>query len=46
MNRLEKNRVQAEDKIETLRQEKLFLTQEKAELQGCLKQLKMVKQMD
>lgn len=43
VNRLEKSRAQAEDKIETLRQEKLFLTQEKAELQGCLKQLEMIK---
>lgn len=46
VNRLEKIRVQAEDKIETLRQEKLFLAQEKAELQGGLKQLKMIKQTD
>ena len=29
----------AHDKIEVLRDEKLFLTQEKAELQGQLKQL-------
>jgi chromosome segregation ATPase len=43
VNRLEKHRAQAEDKIEALRQEKLFLTQEKAELQGCLRQLETIK---
>ena len=31
---------QAEDKIETLRHEKLFLAQEKSELMGSLKQLR------
>ena len=36
---LQKSLQAAEDKIETLRQEKLFLIQEKAELQGALKQL-------
>lgn len=36
---LEKSLRDAEDKVETLRQEKLFLAQEKAELQGALKQL-------
>ncbi|MBX3710260.1 MAG: hypothetical protein KIT56_07255 [Gammaproteobacteria bacterium] len=36
---LENNLQQAEDKIEILRQEKLFLAQEKSELQGYLKQL-------
>lgn len=38
-NALQKNLQAAEDKIEALRQEKLFLIQEKAELQGALKQL-------
>ena len=38
-NVLQKSLQAAEDKIETLRQEKLFLIQEKAELQGALKQL-------
>lgn len=33
----------AEDKIETLRQEKLFLTQEKSELQGYIKQWETVR---
>jgi phage shock protein A len=41
-NRLENNLQQAEDKIEILRQEKLFLAQEKSELQGYLKQLERV----
>lgn len=36
---LEKSLREAEDKIEALRQEKLFLAQEKAELQGILKQI-------
>ena len=36
---LEKDLQAAEDKVEALRQEKLFLTQEKAELQGALKHL-------
>lgn len=34
---------QAEDKVETLRQEKLFLSQEKAQLDGALKQLQKAK---
>lgn len=34
---------QAEDKIEILRQEKLFLSQEKAQIEGALKQLQMTK---
>lgn len=34
---------QAEDKIETLRQEKLFISQEKAQIDGALKQLLMTK---
>lgn len=40
---LEKSLQAAEDKVETLRQENLFLAQEKAELQGALKQLGQVK---
>lgn len=39
---LEKTLQEAEDKIEALRQEKLFLTQEKAELHGALKQLEKI----
>ncbi|MBP9726092.1 MAG: hypothetical protein KBD83_01315 [Gammaproteobacteria bacterium] len=35
---LQRSPQEAEDKIETLREEKLFLTQEKAEFQGALKQ--------
>jgi chromosome segregation ATPase len=38
-NRLQNELSAAEDKIELLRQEKLFLSQEKAELHGYLKQL-------
>lgn len=34
---------EAEDKIETLRQEKLFLTQEKAQMEGALRQLQTAK---
>lgn len=34
---------QAEDKIEALRQEKLFLSQEKAQMEGALKQLQGAK---
>lgn len=34
---------QAEDKVETLRQEKLFLSQEKAQIDGVLKQLQKTK---
>lgn len=43
VNTLQKNLRAAEDKIENLRHEKLFLAQEKAELQGHLKQLSSVK---
>lgn len=38
-NTLQKNFIQAEERMETLRHEKLFLAQEKSELQGYLKQL-------
>ncbi len=38
-NRLQNQLSSAEDKIELLRQEKLFLSQEKAQLAGYLKQL-------
>ena len=34
---------EAEDKIEILRQEKLFLAQEKAQMEGALRQLQATK---
>ncbi len=42
-NQLQKNLIIVEDKIEALRQEKLFLTQEKAQLQGLLEQFEKMK---
>lgn len=42
-NRLQNQLLAAEDKIELLRQEKLFLAQEKSELQGHLNQLEQIK---
>jgi hypothetical protein len=44
-NRLENQLSAAEDKIELLRQEKLFLVQEKSELQGHLNQLEQIKKI-
>ena len=38
----QKDLLQAEDKIEAIRREKMFLVQEKAELDGAFKQLQLM----